>query len=870
MNQPTDQRQEKFALDNCEREPVHIPGRVQSFAAVLGFDLKSFHILHYTENLAEITKSEILANPANGEDSILGRSLKDVIPNSTSTHEIRNALGLPTIKLRRERLGRFTLSPDSDQQFELGLSIASGTTGILEIQPASDSIDRTDSSVTQVRAMLLNLVHDEGVEKLLQSAVGALRTSTGFDRVMGYRFLPNDEGEVAAEALGPAIEPYLGLRYPAYDIPPQVRKIALRMPLRMIADINDPHVQVVSVLDEPFDLTMCHARGVSPIHLEYLSNMGVKATMNVAIIVRGELWGLFAFHHYRPKCLQPDQRSVCELFGELFSIHLQQELEKEILLSRKRASSTLNALRAGGEEVLEDSIERLWKDLAQTVNANGLALVRKNTVIRHGDVPDNDVVRAIIESTDAAMFSVDSFAGLADIPDQGHSKDQNKEQHKDVGKSTGVLALTIGPGSETWLAFFRNEIVHEIRWGGQPIKQLSVGPNGPRLHPRASFAEYSETVTGKCESWTAADLAAASELRGVILEVFFQDANLSNAQWRKQKEYQDLLIAELNHRVKNILALVRSISRQTKDSTVSLESYAGAFEKRIAALATAHDLIGGSGLQWAPIRDLLQTEVQPYTHSEKKVELSGPDYGLRTDVAPVVALVIHEMVSNSAKYGSLSADVGALSVKWSKDAGGIKILWQETGNNISAEPNRRGFGLSLIERAIPYECNGDSKVSFSTEGVSIELWLPGDAVLELAEDSGAKIKQKTKFNTTPVSAATLQRVLVVEDNMVLAMELEKIVKSMGGQHVDAVPSVKLGQRLLGRDSDYSLAIMDINLGETTSFELADKLVELKVPVIFVSGYDTVFDIPESLACLPRLAKPVDADALSQAIDSISR
>lgn len=844
---PINSNQEKVALDNCSKEPIHIPGRVQDFAAVIGFDLRSKEVVYQSENCAELLKLP--------KANFLGEHFEKVVTNQMLIHGVNGVLGLPSIKTQRERAGKFQLQEKQPQEnpcFEVGVFLTNGI-AVVEFEPVLDPEDPLTTSVATVRSMLGSLNVGQGMEKLLESAVQALRSTTGYDRVMAYRFLEDGDGEVTAEARSPKVSPYLGLRYPAYDVPSQVRDLMLRMQFRTIVDVHGEHSSIIGSIDKPLDLTMSHCRGVSPIHIEYLKNMGVASSMNTSIVAHGELWGMFAFHHYRPRLLTHDQRVICELFSQLFSMQIQQEAEKQILQHRKRANSTRDSIRDFGSEKLEETLGKLWPSLIEVVDADGLALVTPDAIKSFGDTPQNSAIRTIVDAKTDKVISIDSFKAIENL------------KPKTCGKSAGLLAMDIDAIGDMQLAFFRNEVVHEVKWGGEPVKQIKYGENGPRLHPRASFEEYSETIRDKSRAWRKTDLSAATELRAVILEVMFRDKEISSKQWQRQERYQDILIGELNHRVKNILALVRSISRQTVDSSHSLEVFTAAFEKRITALSTAHDLIGGSGMQWAPLSKLLRVELSPYINQGHDVGLIGVSVGLRTDIAPVVSLVIHELVTNSAKHGALSKSGTKLSVDWSKKSGGLSILWKETGLDFDVDEKRdRGFGLTLIERAIPYECNGESKFEYQADGVEVRMWLPGEAVL-FFEDEAQKTGAVNQ-TTSDIGLPSIGNAFIVEDNLMLALDLEKILKQLGCESTTAVPSVKTGMKQLEDFSDYSIAIMDINLGTETSFELAKEIQRRGIPIVFTSGYDDRFDVPEDLSHCLRLSKPIDLTALSQAID----
>ncbi len=843
MTQKTDaMTPEEIALQNCENEPIHVPGRVQSYGGLIGFDLKTLSLKYKTENFDTLL-SQI--RPLRFSDSI-----ENEIEDRELVHAIRGALGLPTIATQRERLGTFTFD---GSPFDAALH-CSGDNGVLELERIAGPAERTSESVSRVRGMLASLDLTGSEESLLDSAANVLRALTGFDRVMGYRFLPCGDGEVAAEAKSPSIDAYLGLRYPAYDIPPQVRKIALRMPFRMITDIRDPHVEIHSACDQPLDLTMCHMRGVSPIHVEYLTNMGVRATMNISIIVRGTLWGLFAFHHNRPKRLSPEHRSICELFGHFFSLQLQQQIEGDLIARRKRAQSTRSSLQQSAKEPLPEVFKRLSGDIAAIVNAHGIALVQELSIETSGDVPDEGVIRALTSMAGEELYSVESFDGVQQL------------EGLETGKTAGALVTQVDASGGTFIVYFRNEIIQNVRWGGMPEKDIAYGPNGPRLHPRGSFSEYAQSVTGRCTPWSQGDYTAAAELRSVILDLVFQDVSATREAWQKQKKFQDLLVAELNHRVKNILALVQSISRQTKDSAVSLEAYTTAFEKRITALSTAHDLVGGSGLQWARLEDLISSEIKPFLNAKQNISVSGTPIGLRTDVAPIVALVIHELATNSAKHGALSVPDATLDIRWCAEAGGMAINWNESNVASGPQPTRRGFGLTMIEKAIPYECGGDAQVRFESDGIKVRLWLPNEAVTQLENLPKPSLPTvESTADTESVEIAPKQEaVLVVEDNMILALEMEKMLRRLGYSNVATAPNQKLAMRQIG-DCDFALAVLDINLGGETSMEIANRLVDEGIPFAFASGYNKEFEIPEALAGFPRLTKPVDFVELKRVI-----
>lgn len=834
---------EEVALSNCDREPVHIPGRIQPFGALLAFDVGSGKIQHHSENLVEMLGI--------GESDLLGLDYEHMLSNNSAVHGIRGALSLPTIRNQRDRLG---VHEFGKSQFDLSV-YATNKFAVVEFEPSNGQA-KHQSPVAVVRSMMSSLQSGGGVIPLVDSATRALRHLTGHDRVMGYRFFENGDGEVIAEAKSPSVEPYLGLRYPAWDIPTQVRQVMLRAPFRIIEDIHSDQVGLIqSGVSEPLDLTHSHLRGISPIHVEYLTNMGVRATMNISLIVRGKLWGMFAFHHYRPRTLTPDERSMCELFGQLASMMVQQELERERLDRYQKTRSTVTSMALLGNEP-EPILERLHQDVMRMLQADGLCLVRPDSFESFGTCPTQDVLRKLCSSAHDETVVIESLSSTIAAPHLRH-----------VGKTAGLLMLKLP--QESWLVFCRNEVIHELRWAGTKEKEVEVGPNGPRLTPRGSFAEYRESVRGRCNGWTEFDLQFANE----IVRELWKLMNVGTAEQSKKlertKQYQDLLIAELNHRVRNTLALVRSIARQTTSSSVSIEQYVEMLEQRIAALSKAHDLVGGSGLQWARIGDLVRAELKAFGFEERRVSIDGPPIAVRADVAPILALLFHEMTSNAAKYGALaSADGGTLNVRWTEEAGGVAIEWIERFAVDISEPSRRGFGIALIERALPFECNGKASVAFEGKQLRIQFWLPAETIDRLAEQESAACFEPNQETQEELDLSSLNAALVVEDNMVLAMELERMMIDLGVKSVNVLPNAELAMKSLDSNA-YDCAILDINLGASTSFELAKRLTEQRIAVVLASGYGSKYELPKALIGIPRLTKPIGRLDLVSAVLSVT-
>nr|MDJ0701756.1 HWE histidine kinase domain-containing protein [Leptolyngbyaceae cyanobacterium MO_188.B28] len=655
-----------------------------------------------------------------------------------------------------------------------------------------------------------------------------------------------------------------GLRFPAADVPEQVRDLALKISLRVIPDIHANPVQLLAFdrTEQPLDLSLTHVRGVVPLHLEYLANMGIEASMTLEILLNGELWGLFAFHHRQPKLLSPAFRSTIELFGRLFSLLLQQRLSAAHVHDlRRTAAEIANILVAQlDSENWQTLAMDIQSQLCQLFSAHGVAFVSSQGITTYGEVPPQPAIVTLVKT-----HHTDIKPNIIKI-DNLQQTGPNTIQNWDI--SAGALIIELSLTELSHVVFFRNEIIREIRWAGNPEKKTIVDTSlGPRLCPRASFEEYKETVRGHCHPWSSYNLTAAHELQTQLIRYA-----VDRAQFFQQRR-QDLLVAELNHRVKNVLALIRSVARQTQASTTSLPDYANLLESRIAALAMAHDLVAEHGLEWLTLHELITTELRPYSMaSESRVTLLGQDVGLKANFIPTFVLVLHELISNAAKYGALSTSQGRLTVQWFERNEGLCIHWREAQGPLVQEPKHRGFGLTLIERAIPYEFEGETILRFNPSGVEADFWLPRHLIQWRPKQKEFRrnlTASSSLANALPETSAdyTQGTALVVEDNIMLAMEMENILKYLGFEPIDCAPSTARALKLMEKNR-YRICLLDINLKQETSFEIAQTLMAKQIPFIFTSGYQSYHVIPDQLQRYPLLKKPIDATTLDTTISKL--
>jgi len=401
---------------------------------------------------------------------------------------------------------------------------------------------------------------------------------------------------------------------------------------------------------------------------------------------------------------------------------------------------------------------------------------------------------------------------------------------------------------------FREERTTTVSWAGNPEKTIDLSTGAARLRPRASFAQYLEEVKGKSSAWTEDELSIAERVWTLI-----NSAERMELRNRLEKQ-KDLMIDELNHRVRNILTLVRSVSRQARRHNSSLESYSKSIEKRIHALAAAHDLASGEMRSAISMTDLIAIEMEPYEKGHR-ISVTGQGALLRPDIAPIFSLVVHELVTNAAKYGAISVEQGEISITLENVKGGITFKWRESGGPEVVAPNERGFGSTLIEQAVPYEMGGTADLRFAPTGVEADFFIPSEILdLEANQDEQAVLRAPLG-QAGPLAKAfepsSLDGLfLIVEDNYTIAKDMRDQLAEAGIKDIEMCSNTEDALELIAQETP-AFAMLDVNLGPgKTSEPIALKLLAKNVPFIFATGYGEKAYLASDLAHVPTLTKPV--------------
>jgi light-regulated signal transduction histidine kinase (bacteriophytochrome) len=828
-------------LANCDREAIQIPGSIQPHGCLLACDASVSIVMRHSANAADMLGATA---------ELKGQRLEAVLGND-ALHAIRNSLAR-TKDASRSAL-TFDLRLASGQSFDVSAHIFKGV-AIIEFDPSGAGVAEP---IELARTVIAQIKEINQAGKLYHDASRLVRAMLGYDRVMIYQLGSDGAGKVIAEAKRSDLESFKGQYFPASDIPQQARALYLRNPIRIIPNSRFQPVPIEPVLDlsgEPLDLSYAHLRSVSPIHCEYLCNMGVSASMSISIIVNGALWGLIACHHYEPRILTTSQRVAAEIFGDFLSLHISTLLALQTLEAAAHARQVLDTLLRDSNRSLD--IEQLLRtrlsDFKALITCDGIGMSLQGHWVDEGLTPPKDNVTALLqfaqEVTEGQTWASNRLSMAHPLA---------ADYANDV---SGMLIIPMSQRPKDFLMLFRQEVVETLDWAGDPNKTYESGALGERLSPRKSSAVWKETVHQQSLPWTEQDRQFGEAIRTAVVEVVLHNSELLNSERSKADVRQRMLNEELNHRVKNILALIGALVSHPTAESQTLNGYVETVKGRIHALSLAHDqVVRGDG--GGSLFELLSAELSPYRSVDEATALMGPNVILDARAYSVLALVLHELATNAAKYGALSTPEGKLSVIWTIDAvGACDITWRESGGPLVRPPSRQGFGSVLIGRSIPFDLGGTSVIEYKPEGVQGVLRIPANhcSVAEPVETQHSLPIIALPYKEIVPLTATC--VMILEDQLVIAVGLEQILMDAGVRNVITAGSEAEALRLLVSHKP-DVAVLDINLGDGTSIVVADELTRLEIPFLFATGYGDSIIIPGHLKHVPVLRKPYDAHSM---------
>ncbi len=481
---------DKLDLENCAREPIHIIGKTQAHGVLVSCDPQSLKMTQVGENATQF----------------FGVSLEELFGNDLSY-----LLGEDQVKELRELLTSNEPPVSQDVRINninfLMQAHYSGSNLILDFEPY-EKVDKPFFFQKQLTQILNKFQTAKSVDQLCESATVLTKKIFGYNRVMIYKFDEEWNGKVIAESKEEDMVSWLGLHYPATDIPAQARQLFLKNRVRMITDVNYTAVPIIPEISpltgEPLDISRSGLRAVSPIHIEYLKNMEVGASLTAAIIVKGQLWGLIACHHKTAKHLDFYQRESCRFLAQMFStelslhvntalisqVKLSESIRRQLVVQMNKESNVVTALSEGNVK------------FTQLISCGGGAIFMKNRWKVVGITPKEEQLESLlnfIKEQPKSHFLTRNLSAV--FPEAKAYKES----------ASGVICIKIS--ENTYIFWFKPEEVQEVNWGGNPQNKAFYNEKEQRLSPRESFEKWTEKLTGVSKAWQETDKDMVRALR---------------------------------------------------------------------------------------------------------------------------------------------------------------------------------------------------------------------------------------------------------------------------------------------------------------------------------------------------------------------
>ena len=884
-------------LSNCEREPIHIPGAVQPHGVLFAVDRPGAEAQDLVVRRVSASVERHFGVVA-GE--VIGQSLLSLVDEATGKELLAAAL-----RDELRAMNPVTLRSRAGTLFDAILHRPSPNPDLLVIEAEPQLLGVQHIAGTfhpRIRESVVRLQTAMTAARLSEIAAEEVRALTGFDRVMVYRFDTDWNGEVVAEAKREDLGSFLGQHYPASDIPAQARTLYTINWLRLIADVDYVPSPIEPALGPPLDLSWSVLRSVSPIHVEYMRNMKVTASMSVSLVIDGKLAGLIACHHYAgPRHVSYAVRETCEYLGQSLSWHLRMVEGADAARHAqtvKGHEADVVASMASKDDLL-DGLANLA--LVQITDASSAAVVlEEGTRIVGERAPSDDEVAQLVawlRTTPHEVFETDHLAAHF-APAAGWDD-----------RAAGLLAVAVSHALGEYLLWFRPSTERVVDWAGKPFKvEVTTTASGVRLSPRGSFELWRETVRGRSLPWQPWHVEGASSLRRVMLGgVRQRAAELRNANQRlvDADRAKDDFIATVSHELRTPLnaitgwtGMIRAGSLPPEKQTYALEVIA-----RNAQLQTqlVEDLLDVSRITSGKLSldvDIVEL-VSLVENVLEGMALAAEAKGIRfkrmldSNASPVlgdanrIRQVFSNLLNNALKF---TPKGGSITIVLRRVESDVELSITDTGKGIDPEflpfmfdlfrqqdagMNRRsqglGIGLAIAKKLV--EMHG-GRIAAESQGVgkgaTFSVRLPVGPVR--ATPVPVKGGAAAAWSGPPELRGL--RVLLVEDEADSREFVVQMLQSCGSV-VTAAADADEALRALGRETP-DLLVSDIGLPGTDGFQLMRTIRELpddrggRVPAIALSAYTRAVDRTTALTAgfHSHVPKPVDAQELLAVIVSL--
>lgn len=851
-------------------EPAHLIGHIQPHGALLVLQRCNLQVVQVSRNVAQFLGFT--------PEQLLGKPLHRIFHDSTDamTAAIQAESTEPLLLSARAHPKQLYLVTPFYGEGWVALELEVSDLSSAHLLSLHHGLSEATSQIQQATST-------SGLGQIITQAIKRI---TGFDRVMVYRFADDGSGVVIAEAVEADLDPFLGLHYPAVDVPPTARRIFTQKSLRAIPDAAYEPVPLVSQAPQAVDLTLSNLRGVSECHRTYLKNMGVRASLTIPIAQHQQLWGLVACHHRSPKRVSHEVHQICQVLGKLASAQVYLQQAWELRQYRQRMRHIDHGFRQALNDNPGDMARVLnlnHSTLLSFVRADGLAIILGDTILLRGQTPHEEDVRQLSDwmkgQGTQEVYVTDSL--LAQYP----------AAQRFTSPVAGVLSLTVSVGQQVayQINWFRGEQSYSVHWGGNPDDAVEADADGFRLRPRGSFATWQQQVQGRSLPWQPVELEAASELRHTLLLAALEntkaDLEVAASEARQANRSKDEFLANMSHEIRTPMNAILGFTQLLEATQLTIQQ-----QKYIASISASgedllviiHDILDLAKLEAGTLalnpmafnvlhvlHELVQ-RFRPITEEKAlALELQVADDVPTCLYGPVERLrqILANLINNAIKFtnaGTIAVSVIADEPLNAEAQGPVNLTFRvrDTGIGIAPEDQERvfepftqldgsltrqhegtGLGLAICQKIIDLMQGQIGVVSMPGQGSTFWFQLPFSPAHGTLDPAPPKGQQHT-------NGATGTTLLVVEDVPLNQKLMRKVLASLGYTADIAGDGIQALEKMAQRS--YPLVLMDCQMPRLDGYETTRRLRQTQGPcqqsvVIGLTAHAMVGDRAKCLA-----------------------